>query len=295
MKYLIAGIFLLTAALLPAAEFDWAKAPSIYPGIKLIKMALEEPRMMKIFFCRIDLQTPGLSFTVTDKDPKWGEKMPDDPDGKFVIRSRRERTVDFMENARKKGVKMVVAANAAAWSPWKAPWNHTYADTLGLHISNGVVVSERGKMSYPSFYVDRKGTPHIGHRIPKEQYKEILHAVSGFGYVLREGKILAKKPDGKKKIYLAPRTSYGLSRDKRYFYILVVDGRQPLRSKGADMYDLGKMMLEAGAYTALNMDGGGSSSLVYWDEKENKAHFVNQHRLGIQRKVGASLGIILKR
>lgn len=294
MRYLFTFIPFFLSLALAAGEFDWGKAKSILPGIKWIKMKLEEPRTMRINIVQVDLASGRFSFTVTDRDPKWGEKMPDDPDGKYVIRTLREKTVDFMENARKKGVRMVLAVNATGWGPWKFPYNHTYADTPGLHMANGRVVSTRGTTPRPVFYIDKKGVPHIVKQVPETKYRHILHAVSGFGYVLREGKVLAKKPSGEKKIYLAPRTSYGLSRDKRYFYILTVDGRQPLWSMGADMYDLGNMMLKAGAYTALNMDGGGSTSLVYWDEKEKEAVFVNQQRLGIHRKVGSNLGIILK-
>jgi exopolysaccharide biosynthesis protein len=46
---------------------------------------------------------------------------------------------------------------------------------------------------------------------------------------------------------------------------LIVDGRQPNYSLGASLTDLFKMMKAAGAYNAINMDGGGSTTLVYHD------------------------------
>lgn len=83
---------------------------------------------------------------------------------------------------------------------------------------------------------------------------------------LREGEpcdftSTAGSPDG-----LAPRTCVGYSQDKKTFYICVVDGYptssgrdMPSDSKGITVADLANIMKDAGAYTAMNFDGGGSS------------------------------------
>lgn len=59
-----------------------------------------------------------------------------------------------------------------------------------------------------------------------------------------------------------PRTAYGLSRDGKTLILLVVDGRQPEYSVGMTLEELAKVMLDNGAFQALNMDGGGSSTMV---------------------------------
>lgn len=59
----------------------------------------------------------------------------------------------------------------------------------------------------------------------------------------------------------APRTAVGFSRDGRRMHVVTVDGRQA-GSGGATLTELGRMMRRAGAYNALNLDGGGSSTLV---------------------------------
>lgn len=83
---------------------------------------------------------------------------------------------------------------------------------------------------------------------------------------LREGELCdftstAGSPEG-----LAPRTCVGYSQDKKTFYICVVDGYptssgrdMPSDSKGITVADLANIMKDAGAYTAMNFDGGGSS------------------------------------
>ena len=42
----------------------------------------------------------------------------------------------------------------------------------------------------------------------------------------------------------------------------MVDGRQPKYSEGVTLWELAEITLEAGADIALNLDGGGSSTMV---------------------------------
>ncbi|HCH87127.1 MAG TPA: hypothetical protein DFL85_16665, partial [Lentisphaeria bacterium] len=50
-----------------------------------------------------------------------------------------------------------------------------------------------------------------------------------------------------------------------------------------------------GAADAINMDGGGSATLCYWDEKTKTPVTVNrQTESGYQRPVGSNIGIYLK-
>ncbi len=65
--------FAFAFAFSAAADIDWTKAMEIRPGIRYIRHELDEPRLMKAFLIRVDLQTPGIKFTGTGRDPKWGE------------------------------------------------------------------------------------------------------------------------------------------------------------------------------------------------------------------------------
>lgn len=62
---------------------------------------------------------------------------------------------------------------------------------------------------------------------------------------------------------LHPRTGFGYSQDKKTVIHCVVDGRGI--SAGATTKELAELMLSAGAYTAFNLDGGGSSCLFVKD------------------------------
>ncbi len=57
-----------------------------------------------------------------------------------------------------------------------------------------------------------------------------------------------------------PRSAAGLSEDRQTLILAVVDGRSD-RSIGMTCAELARLMVELGAHTALNLDGGGSSAL----------------------------------
>lgn len=61
---------------------------------------------------------------------------------------------------------------------------------------------------------------------------------------------------------LHPRTAVGYSKNGRYLYLVVVDGRQPFYSDGITIKELADLMISLGAQYAMNLDGGGSSTMV---------------------------------
>ncbi|MCZ4087540.1 phosphodiester glycosidase family protein, partial [Streptomyces antarcticus] len=80
----------------------------------------------------------------------------------------------------------------------------------------------------------------------------------------REPLVVAGVPqdhDGAPNNAAAPRTAVGLSRDGRRLRLLTVDGRQR-DSGGLTLTALGRLMHRTGAHEALNLDGGGSSTLL---------------------------------
>ncbi len=59
-----------------------------------------------------------------------------------------------------------------------------------------------------------------------------------------------------------PRTSVGFNQDTTEFFMFVVDGRQPLLSIGMTYKELGDYMKTWSVHNGLNLDGGGSSTMV---------------------------------
>ena len=269
------------------STFDWKSknVKSIGKEIEFIRCEFTSPRLIKCAAVRIDLSSPAVRFKVTPRSAKWGEKMPDFP--QYTIRTDRKTCRKFMEENIKKGENMVVAVNSSPWSPWQPPWNHPYADRTGLIISDGIPVSPVFR-SYPSFAVDKKGKCFFKIFREKDDLSQIRHAVSGFGYVLKNGTVC-----GKDNGRLAPRTGYGLSSCGKYLILFVCDGRQQEYSMGCSTYETGEFLKYFGAFEGLNMDGGGSTTLLVRKGKDILK--LNSHRNGAERSVGGGLGIIVDR
>ena len=58
-----------------------------------------------------------------------------------------------------------------------------------------------------------------------------------------------------------PRTGVGFSKDSTTAYFITVDGRQAV-SVGMSLKEFGDLMIGAGVYEGLNLDGGGSTTMV---------------------------------
>ncbi len=289
-KKLFALSFLLCGLLLGAVEIDWSKAQHVQTGADLIKLEIDQPRLMKIAILRIDLKTPGLQFTGTARDPDWGKPMPDYE--KANIRTKRIRTRDFLLNARNDAkLNMIVAANSAPWWPWTKPFTHKYAHPAGLGILNGEVICDT-KPHKAVFVVYENGKIDITADVPEKDYSSIRLAATGFAIILKDGELLE---GGSYEKALQPRIAYGLSKDRHYLYIITIDGRQKEWSLGATGLETAEFLKEAGSYDAVNMDGGGSATLCYWNAQTEKVVTVNRHTAeGYERPVGSNIGIYLR-
>jgi hypothetical protein len=58
-----------------------------------------------------------------------------------------------------------------------------------------------------------------------------------------------------------PRTAVGFSRDSTKLYLVTVDGRRE-SSSGMSLAELARLLQSLGVYQGLNLDGGGSTTLV---------------------------------
>ncbi|CAM3700436.1 phosphodiester glycosidase family protein [Nocardiopsis rhodophaea] len=81
-------------------------------------------------------------------------------------------------------------------------------------------------------------------------------AVGGRHVLLRDGRVTA--PDDASR---HPRTAIGFSAGGRRMYLMTADGRTA-RTPGATLREMAERMLRAGAADALELDGGGSSTLL---------------------------------
>lgn len=229
-------------------QSDWATARTLYPGILLLQIRTETPRPMFIHAVRVDLSTPKLALHTTPPAKCWEENHTE---------TIRESTRDYLRHCRLGGLEMVLAVNADSFEPWPAPYQQKSPTNVGgLAISGGVIVSP--PTGTPSLVVDKSGSASIRTIAHEDVLDDIQLAVSGFSLCLKDGAVQPSGPD------LHPRTGLGLSADNQWLYIVVVDGRRYSR-QGATTQELGEWLKRFGAHNGINMDGGGSSTLAWWN------------------------------
>lgn len=109
-------------------------------------------------------------------------------------------------------------------------------------------------------------------------------AISGNHFLIRDG--IIRVVDDR---ILAPRTAIGIDSDTEEVLVLVVDGRSE-RSRGYTMVELAELMSDLGADQAINLDGGGSSTMVGPD-REGAYSVLNTPSDGFERRVANAVSI----
>ena len=120
----------------------------------------------------------------------------------------------------------------------------------------------------------------------------IEDAVAGVPLLIRDGKVdITWKEEKASKDFVEtrhPRTAVANLKDGK-FLMLTADGRSEA-SAGIDLYDLADFLLELGAVDALNLDGGGSTTMVLDDKVVN-----HPSDKGGERKIGDALIVTLRK
>jgi len=90
-----------------------------------------------------------------------------------------------------------------------------------------------------------------------------------------------------------PRTVVGIDATGTQLTFLVVDGRQPKLSIGMTLAELSHEMIQLGCTAAINLDGGGSTTLVYRDPQTKKLAIMNSPSDSKERSVADVLGVTI--
>ncbi|MDD5089396.1 MAG: phosphodiester glycosidase family protein [Candidatus Wallbacteria bacterium] len=107
----------------------------------------------------------------------------------------------------------------------------------------------------------------------EHRWSEAEFAVGGGPRLIKDGEVCVtfREENFRSDVYAgkAPRTAVGTT-DGTRLVIVVVDGRQPGYSEGMELEELARLMLSLGCREALNLDGGGSSTLVIRNQLMNR-------------------------
>ncbi len=279
----------LAASAAPAAVTVGGWRP-IFKGIDFARGAADErePREQQAWAVRVDLHDPDVVLFSTPGN------------GAAPREATSETTLEF---ARRHGAQ--IAINASYFSPCCAPGEK---DLSGLALSRGEVVSPpvRHGPGDCVLAITRDNRALITKSDDRFREGDYWTAVAGSGIVLEGGvKPPAKSGPGSNAAH--PRSAAGISRDGRFLILLVIDGRQPGHSMGATLDETADWLLRFGAHDGLNLDGGGSTTLVRATAGDpvvlnrpvgaviaagnGREHRVNERAL---RSVGSNLGVFAK-
>lgn len=271
-------------------EGMWERPVALRDGVTVRAYALETPRLMKAYVVRVDLTTPGLGFAATARSPRWGEVMASCPDRGLRVGTTCETTADFMRRRRAAGAPVAVAVNAAPWSPFPPPKGEDGACPFGWNVSDGVEISTGASPTGALFVVRRDGRAAIVDHVPPAETNDVAFALCGFDIILSGGR--ARPEEGLRARGIHPRTAFGLTADRRTLVLLAVDGRQRDYSLGATLGDLCDILRREGVTDAINMDGGGSTSLLVWDR--DRPRMLNRHPGGAVRANAVNFGLTFR-
>jgi hypothetical protein len=239
----------------------------LFRGIDRCDVTHKPPSSLALHAARIELEAPGIGLVTT---PSNGEAPGE---------TNAMRPSIFLVSQ-----KCQLAINASPFDPVAQNAGEPQ-EILGLSISDGELVS-KPHPTYESLIVTKNRKARVV--TPPYPTDNIECGIGGFSTILAGGELKGDEGDRH------PRTAAGVSKDGKFLYLLVIDGRQIGYSMGASTRETAEWMAWLGAYDALNLDGGGSTTMVI-EDKEKGALVVNRpiHNgiPGQERFVGNCLGV----
>lgn len=280
----------------------------LYRGVTYVDRVDTEPRTVHLHVVQVDLSESGIRLKLSG------------PGGRREV--VRQTTLDFLQQ---EGAQ--VAINVHYFLPW--PSTDPEAEVIGIAVSEGRVFSvfEAPLQNYalvtraPGLNIDARNLATIVRADPNDSTgRSILGdstlwtTVAGSAQIVTDGVVTIPRyrdltqPDGQLEAggprqysrenswydVVNARTAIGLSRDARTLTLFTVDGaadRAGLRVGEVAMLLAG----EFGVWNALNLDGGGSTSMAVVDPTTGVARLVTTSVDGpAGRAVGTNLAVFAR-
>jgi len=280
-----------------------------YVGITLIQRSESVPRPVRMHILQIDTRAAGIRFKVT---PPGGTR----------------ETVRQTTRASLEAEHAQAAVNGHFFLPF--PSTDTDAWVIGLAASEGRVYSafETPEQGYalvtdaPALNIDHRNRARIVHRDTKKtdglhvrERVRLWNTIAGSSQILTAGQVTlpayrdASHPRG----VLAPggpsnysndkswndiataRTVAGLSRNRRVLTLFTVDVRGG--SEGMRLGEIAALLKqEYSVWDAINLDGGGSTSMAWANPETGRAELLNTSSDSPEgRSVASSLLVFARR
>lgn len=227
-----------------------ASAPDVYTKLRAdvayrqIVTPAPNPRVTQVI--ELDLSRGTLALRLTPGDTSGGKEYVSLTTSSYTRRSG-----------------ALIGVNAGFFGPVVST-EGVAMDAAGFVIANGQITSPPLAPAQDSAVVKAVVCFELRHvfiddaKACPSQYKEGLAAGPR---LLRDGVVAADVTNQTRH----PRTALGVSAQGNKVWIVVTDGRQAGYSEGATFGEMADLLAGLGATNAINLDGGGSSALVYAD------------------------------
>ena len=301
------GLLLALAASLAAADAADSTVTHPFRGITLIERSETAPRPIKMHVVLVDLTAPGIAFRLT---PPSGRRD-----------TVRQTTLDFLVQE-----KAQVAINVHFFVPF--PSEETEVDLVGLAASEGKIYSPFESQpvapgyvdqSYaivahaPALNIDPANRVELVRRDPEAKDNrsalprvKLWNAIAGSAQIVTDGQKTIPAYSGNatalktSKTYSDAHSWYGLPRartaagvtaDRRTLVLFTAD--QAADSAGMTVAEVAECLIrDYHVAQAVNLDGGGSTTLAMQDPFTRQGRIVNTSSDNPRgRSVGSSLAV----
>jgi len=229
----------------------------MYQGVTYRRMVKRIPHPVLLHVVKLNLQAAGLRVLVTSPDPKFQNQA-----------TAALTTSQFVQET---GVQLAV--NASFFYPFRedAPWDYypyqgDRTFPVGLTIANGKTLVP-SKAEWPAIcFAANNQAQIVASGICPAQTQQ---AVAGNALILKNGQTNGdSKASDRDRNY--GRTIVALDKSGQRLWLLIADDKQPHYSEGITLNKAAEILAELGVDTALNLDGGGSTTLVMMHQGQPK-------------------------
>ncbi|WP_158575341.1 phosphodiester glycosidase family protein [Olsenella sp. AM05-7] len=256
---------------------------TLAPGITQVeKRAMTTDNKQIVYYlATADISRNDVSVVANYKDndaSSWGMQRVSD---QMKAAEKKHSNADDADNYIK-NYKAIAGINADFY-------NMSNGAPSGALVMNGVEYNGAGNEDF--FAILKDGSPVIGTSSEWASYKnQVKEAVGAGGILVKDGK-MAFDPSTSYTSNRVSRTCVGITYDGKVVF-MVLDGRQEPFSAGGSPEEIAQVMIDAGCVSAVNLDGGGSSTFVSKAEGADDVSVVNSPSDGYERSVASSLMMV---